>query len=406
MELNEVFFNVTDTSNSTFANFTRLQNVSEDKNFTGCSNDTQASTINNDHFNRDVFLIVLYTVTAIVAIIGNYFVCKIILSKNSKLRNSTNILVANLALSDLIGAITIPAQWLFCSYYVLENWKFEIPCAITKSTQVLSFYMSSLIMMLIALERFISVAFPTSPPFPSTIIVSITWLVTTLFVASSIGSAKIFEYFTPERVISCRIVFEFKKPFNSGNLRSLRVWGIWLGQYVIPLFVTILLYALIVRKVWAQRRFTNSTNSTSDKKNQRQRRLVIMLVLVVVVFLICWLPLHALNFTDYVIKKLEKKVKKCTKKVSCNDSTTYFFLYWFGISSCCYNPFIYWWMNDDFRKAFKKLLPSYVLRLIQSERRKHVLRGQVATEMSDIKLTNSSSDKTSSLYIRSNTSDN
>ncbi|RWS12514.1 putative G-protein coupled receptor 83-like protein [Dinothrombium tinctorium] len=260
-----------------------------------------------NHFVRDIFLLILYSVTAILALFGNFLVCRIIFARNSTLRNSTNILVGNLAFSDIIGGITIPGQWIFCSSFALDTWRLDFPCAVSKSLQVLSFYMSSLIMMLIAIERFISIMYPMSPPFRSKLFVTITWIVTTLFVASSMGSAKIFEYFTGERLISCRIVLQFKKPFDSDSMRTQRVWGIWMGQYFLPLFVTGVLYAIIAHKIWTHKKLGISSNSAEREREAKKKKIIIMLIIVVLVFVICWLPLHALNFTDYVIKNLENR---------------------------------------------------------------------------------------------------
>ncbi|RWS00360.1 putative G-protein coupled receptor 83-like protein [Dinothrombium tinctorium] len=314
----------------------------------------------SNHYARDVFLIILYSITGFLAFYGNYLVCRIIFARNSTLKNSTNILVGNLAISDVLGGATIFLQWIFCWEYVLIVWKIEFPCALVKSLQVLSFYMSSLIMMLIAIERFMSIMYPLSPPLNSKLYVTITWVLTSLFVASSIGSAKIFKYFTSDRLISCQIVLEFTRPFDSKKMRSQRVWGIWLGQYVIPLVVTGILYAIIARKIWTQKKVGASTAASQEARDAKKKKIVLMLIVVVVVFALCWLPLHALNFTDYVIKQLENKKGTGNKGKLCNDSTTYFVLYWLGISSCCYNPFIYWWMNPDFRRGFKKLLPKFI----------------------------------------------
>jgi len=104
---------------------------------------------------RDSFLIFLYSVTSILAIVGNTMVTRIIWNPKSKLRNSTNLLVGNLAVSDIIGGLSIPVQWIFCASSVLRMSSLgPIPCAITKSTQVLSFYISSIAMMFIAMERY------------------------------------------------------------------------------------------------------------------------------------------------------------------------------------------------------------------------------------------------------------
>ncbi|RWS22573.1 neuropeptide Y receptor-like protein [Leptotrombidium deliense] len=104
-----------------------------------------------------------------------------------------------------------------------------------------------------------------------------------------------------------------------------------------------------------------------EAREKQRKRVVLMLIIVVIVFAVCWLPLHALNFTDYVIKQLETQSNKKKGGQLCNDSTLYFSLYWLGISSCCYNPFIYWWMNADFRRGFKKLLPHFIVKYMKRE---------------------------------------
>lgn len=81
-------------------------------------NSTLASIIHADHpienhYLRDVITMVLYSLTAILALFGNYLVCKIVFDKNSKLKNSTTILVGNLAISDIICGVTIFSQGCF-----------------------------------------------------------------------------------------------------------------------------------------------------------------------------------------------------------------------------------------------------------------------------------------------------
>lgn len=188
-----------------------------------------------------------------------------------------------------------------------------------------------------------------------------TWIATLIFVASTMGSAKVFEYFTPDRLITCRIVLEFKRPFDSRSGRQLRAWGIWLFQYIVPLLVTAVLYWRVAAAVWQRKSVGSDAKAQRDAKFKR--RTVFMLITVVVVFALCWLPLHALNFYNLHLKKIETKktlsvLSGSALKTNCNNSSEYFVLYWLGISSCCYNPFIYWWFNPDFRVGINRLVSA------------------------------------------------
>lgn len=79
----------------------------------------------------------------------------------------------------------------------------------------------------------------------------------------------------------------------------------------------------------------------THRKNKKKS--IKMLVLVVVVFAVCWFPL---NCYVVLISSLGIKTK----------NALYFVLHWFAMSSTCYNPFIYCWLNDSFRLELKSLL--------------------------------------------------
>src|SRR6266487_2361981 len=102
---------------------------------------------NSDRIVRDIFIIVLYLITTVTALFGNLLVCKVIFSQHrERKRTTTNILIGNMAISDIVGALTIPGQWLFCSKQLLDGQNplfYEIICATIKSFQLLSFYVST-----------------------------------------------------------------------------------------------------------------------------------------------------------------------------------------------------------------------------------------------------------------------
>lgn len=68
----------------------------------------------------------------------------------------------------------------------------------------------------------------------------------------------------------------------------------------------------------------------------------------VVIFLISWLPLNAINLINDFYHQ--------------SGNWDYYFLSFFlvhalAMSSTCYNPFLYAWLNENFRKEFKQVLP-------------------------------------------------
>ena len=58
-----------------------------------------------------------------------------------------------MAVSDLISALVIPLQWIFCSTTILdENERF---CGSFKSLQVVSYFISTFTFSLVAIDRYV-----------------------------------------------------------------------------------------------------------------------------------------------------------------------------------------------------------------------------------------------------------
>ncbi|KFM68598.1 putative G-protein coupled receptor 83, partial [Stegodyphus mimosarum] len=72
-----------------------------------------------------------------------------------------------------------------------------------------------------------------------------------------------------------------------------------------------------------------------------------MLALVVVCFALCWLPLNVYHILqEFLGPKFAYSTSKGTQR-----STIFFLCHWLAMSSVCYNPFIYCWMNKHFRSG-------------------------------------------------------
>ncbi|XP_029025062.1 alpha-2B adrenergic receptor [Betta splendens] len=77
----------------------------------------------------------------------------------------------------------------------------------------------------------------------------------------------------------------------------------------------------------------------------REKRFTFVLAVVMGVFVICWFPF----FLSYSLKAV------CPETCSIPDPLFKFF-FWIGYCNSCLNPVIYTIFNQDFRKAFKRIL--------------------------------------------------
>jgi hypothetical protein len=83
-----------------------------------------------------------------------------------------------------------------------------------------------------------------------------------------------------------------------------------------------------------------------EMERERTRRTNSMLISMVVIFVISWLPLNIYNLIhDFY-----------AAAASWRFTRAFFVLtHAVAMSSCCYNPFLYAWLNDNFRNEFKRM---------------------------------------------------
>ena len=98
--------------------------------------------------------------------------------------------------------------------------------------------------------------------------------------------------------------------------------------------------------VLARRSLLSRSRAREELDICRKKRTNRMLIAMVVIFAICWLPLNVVHIiaefqgsqlSHYTILFLSTHV--------------------IAMSSTVYNPFLYSWLNDNFRKEFQKLVP-------------------------------------------------
>ncbi|GFS75790.1 probable G-protein coupled receptor 83 [Nephila pilipes] len=255
------------------------------------------------------------------------------------MRSSTYVFIANLALSDiLMTVLNIPFN---VARILLDDWPFgSFMCSFVPLVQVTSVYVSTFTMTCIAVDRYRIISKPLEPRLRSMQAIKIivcVWLLALLLSLPHAIFNKIETVFTNRHLVRCRAVYP----------RDTSLWITLVAvftQYVLPLSITGVLYYLIIGQVWYRNSLGVMTERQRVSQANAKKKTIKMLVVVVILFALCWLPLNTFNVlrefhaTGFIHKKL-------------SHSTLFFTCHWLAMSSVCYNPFIYCWLNDNFKSG-------------------------------------------------------
>ena len=276
---------------------------------------------------------VLFGLIFIVGISGNALVIYVILSQQA-MRNVTNILLLNLAVSDIAFlVITVP----FTAYkYWAFSWDFgEAFCKVVKFFLYVCAYVTVWTLVAISAYRYLSVVHSNSSAryrTKSNIII-----VCVCIWGTSLG--------TQIPVLMAHTVNTFGDFMYCGITKH-AIGPVFISffvfAYVLPLLLICVLYIPIMLHL------RQNKPSTIDNAHAKERtaRAYKVIILVVVVFCICWLPLHV----NSLVAQYGKLPSGAYYEV--------FRILWncMVYGNSCANPFIYNYASQEFRKAFRDVL--------------------------------------------------
>ncbi|XP_045210936.2 QRFP-like peptide receptor [Mercenaria mercenaria] len=296
-----------------------------------------------------VLLSILTSLMICLSLCGNSLVV-MTFAFNKYMRSVTNVFILSLAISDLMvtftcipmnmGFILKPTHWLFGRF----------GCKLMPCITQLSVACSSLTLCCIAFDRYYAIVHPLKLKFlqttkRATILQVVVWCVSA---ASTIPYA--FFYDTLQ-VSACKEIDEEDKIVcvQQHHQITKKVFDIWVSMFVLfygPFLFMSILYGIICYKLWAQRPVGAMSQRTYDVRLKLKRKAIKMLITVVFIFIICWSPLLLFN----VIANANHV------PTNVNSLNWRSFLQCLALSSTCWNPLVYAFMNEKFRKAFRTLL--------------------------------------------------
>ncbi|XP_077143488.1 prokineticin receptor 1-like [Ranitomeya variabilis] len=243
-----------------------------------------------------VRLFIGVTLVCVILICGGgnlFFILNLVMYKN--MQNVTNILIANLAVSDLLVAvICCPFE---IDYYVVreQSWAFgQIICSSVIYLRMLSLYVSTNALLAIAIDRYLVIVHPLKPRMKLQTacgVLVLIWLSATVIAAPA-------AYFATETVfdaprdsggkVFCGQIWPADRAvyYKSYSLFLLAV------EFIIPVFIMSMCYVRIGHELWFKSLPGEQTQQLRNRL-QARRKSVLVLVAVLSAYVLCWSPFYS-----------------------------------------------------------------------------------------------------------------
>nr|XP_021521320.1 probable G-protein coupled receptor 83 [Aotus nancymaae] len=277
-------------------------------------------------------LIAAYSFIIAFSLFGNVLVCHVIF-KNPRMHSATSLFIVNLAVADIL--ITLLNTPFTLVRFVNSTWVFgKGMCHVSRFAQYCSLHVSALTLTAIAVDRHQGAQWKERPVLlgmkafhaniPSLLTLSAFWLPA-----------------PSEDIVRSLCLPDFPEPADL-------FWkyldlATFILLYILPLLIISVAYARVAKKLWLRNTIGDVTTEQYLALRRKKKKTIKMLMLVVVLFALCWFPLNC-----YVLLLSSKVIR--------TNNALYFAFHWFAMSSTCYNPFIYCWLNENFRIELKALL--------------------------------------------------
>ncbi|MCL4150794.1 UNVERIFIED_CONTAM: hypothetical protein GTU68_000561 [Idotea baltica] len=294
-------------------------------------------------FTQTLFYI-LYVTIFMLGVFGNCLVCYVVF-RNKPMQTVTNFFITNLALADILLCIfAVPFTPL---YFFMGEWIFgSILCHILSWSQGVSVYVSTLTLTSIAIDRFFVIIYPFRPRLR----LQMCYLIIVCIWIFSLSATLPYALYMKQVQYKGRYYCEEFWPFEMVR----RIFSVFTAvmQFVIPFIIILICYVKISIRMNARGRFKHGSKSSKkdEIERERKRRTNRMLIAMVTIFGVSWLPTNVINLTGdyYIYASRWAYYNLC-----------FFISHVVAMSSTCYNPFLYAWLNENFRKEFQLVLPCF-----------------------------------------------
>ncbi|XP_053288591.1 C-C chemokine receptor type 4 [Pleuronectes platessa] len=278
--------------------------------------------------NGSTVLTVLYYLLFCLGLLGNVTVLWVLL-RYIKLKNMTDVCLLNLALSDLMLAVSLPL-WAHDPQNLAS-------CRLMTGVYQLGFYSGNLFVTLMSMDRYLAIVHAVAAMRARSlrygIIASIAiWVVAGIMATPQLIFASLeieaddprCEPLYPDDMLQ---FWKMQRNFSENTV----------GLFVcLPIMIFCYVKILVV---------------LSRSRNSQKGKAVKLIFIIVCVFVVCWVPYNVIVFLKTL--QLFDMMNDCDASKTLNSSMCFAEI--IALAHCCVNPVIYAFVGEKFRKSLGKV---------------------------------------------------
>ena len=295
-----------------------------------------------------------YSLIFVVSLFGNILLGMIVYRKKS-LRTPINILIVNMAISDLLVPIFLfPRLFLTLTtggYWPISGPLGQVFCKLSSYTSDVSGLVSVQSLVIMAVDRFVVVVFPLRTPLISPKLcryfILVIWIVAMAVHCPYLIAFKVVEY--PEGLFCW---WQWNDTFGEFLSFESYLLGLFVVTRYVPLVLIAILYFAIALRIKSQKIPGEQSANVRERRLKIERNVLHMSVAIVLVFTVCWLP-----FSISIMLFLYSSNMAMTSSCGMQYFKTIAFL--LACSYCAVNPCICFIFSGNYRQGLKNLISYF-----------------------------------------------
>ncbi|XP_054655548.1 prokineticin receptor 1b [Dunckerocampus dactyliophorus] len=304
-------------------------------------------------FVATIIIGVVLVCIILVCGVGN-FIFIATLTRYKKLRNLTNLLIANLAVSDfLVAVVCCP---FLVDYYVVKQLSWDhglVLCASVNYLRTVSLYVSTNALLAIAVDRYMAIVHPMKPRMKyetAYCLITGVWIIPVLI---SIPSA----YFASETMyphsgtttsptthkVFCAQIW----PVDQQAYYRTYFLFVFAVEFVGPVVIMAMCYTQISRELW----FKNVPGFQTEQIRKRlrcRRKTVMVLIGILMAYILCWAPYYGFTILRDFHPTLISRQK--------NSLVVFYIIECLAMSNSMINTFCFVSVKNNTVKYLKKIV--------------------------------------------------